>query len=726
MVFELLDADGDGIWTAVGRVGGESRTAIPGEHVHHGRADVPPGRHERERGVRRRVEELRSGRLLQRRLRPEVRCRGICVGTEFVAPSNTLRSQITPVVQLDRAGNFVVCWLSYLGLFAGDIFGQRFDAAASRLVRVSSYERPPQPEVPGNCGSARRRLLVAWEDESYYRDDIVAQRFNVSAEKVGGAFIVDNEREGFQFSPAISASVDRLGHFAVVWQSQAVKDVGKNELTDGFSIAERSRPERSSRSRRTKPGSDPRVAETTPARSPSGRTAFKKSSGGGRFGRRSRCTWTRRPEPRRRPIGTAFWRKARPCGSSRPGPITTAPRRRSWAPRQLSPLASPATRASRRRTAPPTTERSLPERTRTAPPKPRARVSCSKSAVPARGRTGTRVSWRRSRPAAAGPGRSTSATASPTCRARSPSTGRSRRSFITASRRVAPRRSTARESPCPATRWQSSSARRLRALRTSSRRPDSSAAMRTSAPRAATRSSAMWRQPISPADRFTTSPRGNVTRAVPPPRSAGTDGHARRDGLVHRQGARRAPAGRAVPKPTGPTRHRPFLFVRPPAAPTCTSRTCPSRTPSASTSTISGPGESWRVVRRRSTAPARGQSRRDGEIHRQRVRAAALRAVGFTAFGRTPSNRCRCPPGAACFRDPPNDCGRLLRGGPPPQGIRGRGADGRIGIYRMRRLRRRGPEELEGVRRKQGNAMAGRADRPVGTKPPRPPRPALL
>ena len=85
--------------------------------------------------------------------------------------------------------------------------------------------------------------------------------------------------------------------------------------------------------------------------------------------------------------------------------------------------------------------------------------------------------------------------------------------------------------------------------------------------------------------------------------------------------------GNAVPPPTDPIPRRAAPTPAPRERRTSTSPTCPSRTPSASTSTTSGRRASWTAARRPSTARRSRRPRRHGQVHRQRLRAAALRAV---------------------------------------------------------------------------------------------------
>ena len=105
------------------------------------------------------------------------------------------------------------------------------------------------------------------------------------------------------------------------------------------------------------------------------------------------------------------------------------------------------------------------------------------------------------------PGCSTSATASPTCRAATSSIAASRRSCTTASRPVARPRSTAPTTRSAATRWASSSgARSPRAAPTSPSAAPSARAPTTASP-AASRSSPTSPRPTRPAGPSTTSPR---------------------------------------------------------------------------------------------------------------------------------------------------------------------------------------------------------------------------
>ncbi len=168
--------------------------------------------------------------------------------------------------------------------------------------------------------------------------------------------------------------------------------------------------------------------------------------------RSSRSTPHRRRE--RHPTRTGSWSRARPLSWNQGGATRAASPPTSPEPPRFfrAPRGPPASR-----TDPRTTERSPPVPSRaavTAAPTPA--IACRRAA-PARRRTGTEGFPSPSRRAAASPGRCMSATASATCRARSLSTGRSRRCCTTGSRPAAAPRSTARDFPSRGIRWRSSS-----------------------------------------------------------------------------------------------------------------------------------------------------------------------------------------------------------------------------------------------------------------------------
>jgi S-layer family protein len=155
---------------------------------------------------------------------------GSPMGADFTASTFTggvVGDRGATDVAADRAGNFVVVWVSegQDGSYTG-VFGQRYDAAGARLggeFQVNTYTTGNQGTMePGSVGVARApdgRFVVAWEGAQAYpsRRDVFAQRFDAAGNRVGAEFLVNSYTTRAQYHPDVA--IDAFGDFVVVWSS---------------------------------------------------------------------------------------------------------------------------------------------------------------------------------------------------------------------------------------------------------------------------------------------------------------------------------------------------------------------------------------------------------------------------------------------------------------------------------------------------------------------------
>ncbi len=148
---------------------------------------------------------------------------GVKVGPDFQINTSTGDQQIFPAIAADRASNFVVVWesLNQDGS-GGGIFGQQFDASASKIgpeFPVNTYTVGNQA-FPAVAADPRGNFVVAWHDypAAHGKFGFFAQRFNSGAEKLGTEFPVFEAFSTLQ-PVAPTVAVDRKGNFVVAWET---------------------------------------------------------------------------------------------------------------------------------------------------------------------------------------------------------------------------------------------------------------------------------------------------------------------------------------------------------------------------------------------------------------------------------------------------------------------------------------------------------------------------
>ncbi len=141
------------------------------------------------------------------------------VGANFQVNTSTVGRQYLPRVGALADGGFAVVWSSGDGSAMG-IFGQRFDAAGSRIgteFQVNTYT-PNSQRYGAVAARGDGRFLVVWQ--SLGQDDsdegVFGQRFSSNGTRLGSEFQVNTSTLSFQERPVVAGA---NGAFMVAWQS---------------------------------------------------------------------------------------------------------------------------------------------------------------------------------------------------------------------------------------------------------------------------------------------------------------------------------------------------------------------------------------------------------------------------------------------------------------------------------------------------------------------------
>jgi len=143
------------------------------------------------------------------------------LGDEFLVNTYWKGNQITPDVEMDDDGNFVVTWAGYKYLMMYDIYAQRFDRWGNPIgseFRINTYieENQNNPAIALDCCG---NFVITWE--SYGQDGsllgIYARRYNFDGIPLSDEFQVNNYTNGYQALPSIA--MDSLGNFLITWRS---------------------------------------------------------------------------------------------------------------------------------------------------------------------------------------------------------------------------------------------------------------------------------------------------------------------------------------------------------------------------------------------------------------------------------------------------------------------------------------------------------------------------
>ena len=148
---------------------------------------------------------------------------GTPFGAEFQVNQHTTSDQGYPRVASDPQGNFIVAWQSdgQDGVGPG-IFARRYDKSGTALgseFQVNTYTSGYQtnPSVATDAGG---NFVVTWQSASQDGSGlgVFGQRYDNSGTKVGSEFPVNTYTTGDQATPYVA--MDATGNFVVVWHGQ--------------------------------------------------------------------------------------------------------------------------------------------------------------------------------------------------------------------------------------------------------------------------------------------------------------------------------------------------------------------------------------------------------------------------------------------------------------------------------------------------------------------------
>ena len=149
---------------------------------------------------------------------------GAPAGGEFQVNTYTTGSQGTPVVAMDRDGDFAVVWGGPQA--GGDLFGQLFDSDGGRRgseFQVNAYTTGFQGE-PAVAMDADGNFVVTWTDEQIVlvpfsiEREIFGRRFDSHGAALGPEFRVNSSTVYGQSNSDVA--MEPGGQFVVVWESE--------------------------------------------------------------------------------------------------------------------------------------------------------------------------------------------------------------------------------------------------------------------------------------------------------------------------------------------------------------------------------------------------------------------------------------------------------------------------------------------------------------------------
>lgn len=133
-------------------------------------------------------------------------------------------SQAFPAIAVDGSGNFTVIWIDDRDIaYQDDIYAQRFKNTGEKLMinfRVNDDCEKSNQWVPAIAMDGRGNFVTVWEDNrDGWAGDIYAQRYSNNGTKLGPNFKVnDDSGNDVPWNPAIAS--DGNGNFVVVWQGK--------------------------------------------------------------------------------------------------------------------------------------------------------------------------------------------------------------------------------------------------------------------------------------------------------------------------------------------------------------------------------------------------------------------------------------------------------------------------------------------------------------------------
>ena len=139
---------------------------------------------------------------------------------DFLVNDDTgIAGQYEPVIDLDRKGNFVICWWDDRNLNP-DMFLQRFYStgiAWGSNVEVNDDTTVNAQRFPNLAMALSGNTVVVWRDERNGNSDIFAQHFDSLGIALGSNFRVNTDT-GTAPQGAPTVALDSSGNFVICWR----------------------------------------------------------------------------------------------------------------------------------------------------------------------------------------------------------------------------------------------------------------------------------------------------------------------------------------------------------------------------------------------------------------------------------------------------------------------------------------------------------------------------
>jgi hypothetical protein len=148
---------------------------------------------------------------------------GVPQGDEFHVSSATASFQMTASAAMDRDGDFVITWNSYLQDLSGfGVYAQRYSASGAAQggeFRVNTFTPGSQRGYRHVAMDDDGDFVVTWSGNGPTDDSgVYAKRFNAAGAAQGPEFRVNTFTTGSQARGSVA--MDPLGNFLVTWDSE--------------------------------------------------------------------------------------------------------------------------------------------------------------------------------------------------------------------------------------------------------------------------------------------------------------------------------------------------------------------------------------------------------------------------------------------------------------------------------------------------------------------------
>ena len=146
---------------------------------------------------------------------------GTRIGSNFQVNDVGTASQNSPVVAIDRNGNFIITWTDYRdGNY--DIYCRRYDASGNPLgvsFRVNDDAGIQNQTGPVIVTTPNSDFWIAWSDARNIHTDVYAQHYNSSGLPIGSNFLINDDFASSQQRVSMNA-IDGQGNFYVIWEDE--------------------------------------------------------------------------------------------------------------------------------------------------------------------------------------------------------------------------------------------------------------------------------------------------------------------------------------------------------------------------------------------------------------------------------------------------------------------------------------------------------------------------